>query len=72
MSTEERRQFLINYAIDKIIAYLIEERGISLEEALDVVYSSEAIEILQDETIALTSYSPSYIYELFTRSLAIF
>lgn len=65
MSEEARRQFLVNYAVDQMTAFLVEDRHISLEQALDLVYSSRVYDLLQDETADLTSSSPAYIYELF-------
>lgn len=69
MSDETRRQFLIDYAIDQMTAFLIEDRHISLEEALNIVYSSRVYDLLQDETADLTSNSPAYIYELLKQEL---
>lgn len=69
MSEETQRQFLINYAIDQMTAFLIEDRHISLEQALDLIYSSRIYDLLQDDTINLTENSPSYIYELLKQEL---
>ncbi len=38
MSDESRRDFLINYIVDKLTAFLIEDRGLPIEQALDVVF----------------------------------
>ena len=64
MSEGAQRQFLIDYAIDQMTSFLIEDRKIPLEQALDIVYSSRIYDLLQDETAGLTSNSPAYIYEL--------
>lgn len=64
MSEETRTQFLVNYAIDKLTAFLMEDRDISLEQALDIVYTSRVYELLQDRAADLTADSPAYIYEL--------
>lgn len=61
---ETRTQFLVNYAIDKLTAFLMEDRNISLEQALDIIYTSRVFELLQDRAAGLTSDSPAYIYEL--------
>lgn len=45
-------------------AYLIEDRHISLGQALDIIYNSRVYDLLLDESTDLTSDSPSYIYEL--------
>lgn len=59
-----QRQFLFNYAIDKMTAFLMEDRQIPLESALDIIYTSRIYDLLQDEATGLTSESPSYLYEL--------
>ena len=64
MSEETRTQFLVNYAIDKLTAFLMEDRDISLEQALDIIYTSRVYELLQDRAADLTADSPAYIYEL--------
>lgn len=64
MSDENRRSFLVNYIVDKLTAFLVEDRGLSLEHALDIIYSSKTYELLQDEKADLTTDSPSYVYEL--------
>lgn len=69
MSEETQRQFLIDYAIDQMTAFLIEDRKIPLGQALDIVYSSRLYDLLQDETAGLTSNSPAYIYELLKQEL---
>ena len=69
MSEGAQRQFLIDYAIDQMTSFLIVDRKIPLEQALDIVYSSRLYDLLQDETAGLTSNSPAYIYELLKQEL---
>ena len=69
MSEGAQRQFLIDYAIDQMTSFLIEDRKIPLEQALDIVYSSRIYDLLQDETAGLTSNSPAYIDELLKQEL---
>lgn len=64
MSETQRKHFLTNYIVDQITAFLMEDRGISIEQALDIIYSSRLYDALLDEQTGLSSYSPSYIYEL--------
>lgn len=64
MSEETRIEFLKNYAIDKLTAFLMEDRHVSLEHALDTVYASRIYDLLQDRAADLTADSPAYIYEL--------
>ncbi len=64
MIEETQRQFLANYAIDKLTAFLMEDRNFSLEHALDTIYASRVYDLLQDTAADLTADSPAYIYEL--------
>ena len=70
MSDESRRSFLINYAVDQLTAFLMEDREVSLEQALDIIYSSKTYDLLLDDSTGLTSESPSYLYELLKVELA--
>lgn len=64
MSEETQREFLVNYAIDKLTAFLMEDNHIPLEQALDTIYSSRIYDLLQDKAADLTADSPAYLYEL--------
>lgn len=64
MNKESHRQFLINYTVDQLTIFLMNDRNISLEQALSTIYSSRIYDLLQDTTIDLVADSPSYIYEL--------
>ena len=69
MSEETQRQFLVNYAIDQITAFLMEDCHITLGQALDIIYSSRIYDLLQDDTVDLASNSPAYIYELLKQEI---
>ena len=69
MSEETQRQFLVNYAIDQITAFLMEDCHITLGQALDIIYSSRFYDLLQDDTVDLASNSPAYIYELLKQEI---
>lgn len=64
MSEENQRQFLVHYIIDQLAGYLMEDRRISLDLALDIIYSSNTYDLLQDKDTGLTANSPAYVYEL--------
>lgn len=63
-------EYLISKSIDYMVACLIEERNMSLEEAMDVVYRSEVIRMLQIPDGELYVQSPAYVYELLCKELA--
>ena len=55
---------LTDYIISEMTAYLMEDYGYSLEKALDTVYTSRTIELLQIEDGELYVQSPAYVYEM--------
>lgn len=69
MSDENRREFLVNYAVDQIVRYLIEDGEMSIEQALNRVYTSRTFALLNDTESGLASESPAYIYELLKREI---
>ncbi len=69
MSDENRREFLVNYAVDQIVGYLIEDGEMSIEQALNRVYTSRTFALLNDPESGLASESPAYIYELLKREI---
>lgn len=52
-----------------VIVRLIEEMGLSMREAMDVVYRSKTYEALSDPQTGLYFQSPSYVYEELEREL---
>ena len=71
MSDENRRNFLVNYAVDQLTAFLMEDLQIKLGSALEIIYSSRIYDLLQDQSAGLTTESPSYIYELLKKEIAV-
>jgi hypothetical protein len=69
MSEDTLKQFLVSYIVDKLTGYLMEDRHVTLEQALDLIYSSRIYDLLQDKEADLTADSPSYIYGLLTVEL---
>lgn len=57
--------FLIDHALSELVRYVVEDDHCSVEQAMDKVYSSSIMPLLQDEEGELYVQSPSYIYELY-------
>lgn len=66
---EQIREYLVSKAIDYMVATLVEEHNMSLENAIDVVYQSEVIRLLQIPDGELYAQSPAYVYELLCKEL---
>ena len=56
--------YLTNYALSELVKYVIEDTGCSVEQAMERVYNSPLMEILQDEEGELYVQRPAYLYEL--------
>lgn len=61
--------FLTDHVISEMTSYLMEDYGYSLEEALDAIYTSHTLELLQIEEGELYVQSPAYVYELLLKEL---
>jgi hypothetical protein len=60
---------MIETAIGLSAEYLVEDRGMTVEDALDAVYNSTVYEQLLDRSTGLYRESPAYIYELLKKEL---
>lgn len=63
-SKEQIREYLISNIIDKMVQYLIDDEALDLEQAMDRVYRSQTIRLLQIPEGELFVQSPAYIYEM--------
>ena len=61
---EQIREYLISNAINKMVEYTMEEESLSLEQAMDIVYRSQTIQLLQMPEGELYVQSPAYVYEM--------
>ncbi len=61
---EQIREYLISNTIDKMVQYLIEDDSFTLEQAMDRVYRSQTIKLLQIPEGELYVQSPAYVYEM--------
>lgn len=56
--------FLTDNIINEMTQFLIDDYGYTLEKALDTIYTSHVLTLLQQEEGELYVQSPSYVYEL--------
>lgn len=64
--------FLTDHIISEMTQYLIDDYGYSLEKALDVIYTSKTIELLEIEEGELYVQSPAYVYDLLLEELKLY
>lgn len=60
--TKAQLQFIINSDVERMAQYLIEGNGVTIINALDMIYNSQIYQKLQDRKTGLYLYSPAYIY----------
>ena len=56
--------FLTDYVLSELVKYVMEDKGYSIEQAMEYVYNSPLMLALQDEEGELYVQSPAYLYEL--------
>lgn len=64
MTKEQIRTFLIDNALNKLVAFVMEDKQCNLLTAMKEVYASPVVKWLQDSNDDLYTQSPAYIYEL--------
>ena len=60
----DQQQEMIVYTIQEVIRYLIEDNGISMEQAMEKFYMSEVFSKLNDIETGLYLEGAAYIYEM--------
>lgn len=64
-----QQQEMIEYTIQEVVRYLVEDKGISMEQALEQFYMSEIFEKLNDIETGLYLEGSTYIYEMLKREI---
>lgn len=64
--------FLTDKIISDMTQFLMDDYGYSMEKALDMIYTSHLMTILQDYESELYVQSPSYNYELLIKELKLY
>lgn len=67
--TPEQKQLLKDELSVEIAGFLIDDYNYSPEEAIDVLYTSETFERLQDDATGLYYQSPGYVYSFLQNEL---
>ena len=68
---DQIRDYLVSNTIDKMVEFLIVNENLSLDQAMDMVYSSDTIKTLQNVEGDLFVQSPDYVYELIKKEYRI-
>lgn len=59
-----QQQEMIEYTIQEVIRYLVEDNGVTMEQAMDQFYLSGTFEKLNDIETGLYLEGSAYIYEM--------
>ena len=63
--------YLTDYALSELVRYVMEDTGCGIEQAMEKVYNSHLMDLLQDEDSELYVQSPAYLYELMNKDIKI-
>lgn len=69
--TNAEFQFIVNSVAGDMIAYLMEDNGVTMPEAFDKVYRSATYQKLLEKSTGLYRNSSAYTYEYLKRELAL-
>lgn len=62
-------ELLTDDILSEMTRYLMEDYGYSLEKALETVYTSSTLKLLQKEEAELFIQSPAYVYDILLKEL---
>ncbi len=69
--TPEQKQLMKDELSVEIAGFLVDDYKYSPEEAIDVLYTSETFDRLQDDSTGLYYQSPGYVYSFLQNELNI-
>lgn len=70
MLTEQAKSFMIEEIAKEIVLLLMEEKGVSMREAIHTLYTSDTYARLIDTKNQLYAQSTAYVYEYLENELA--
>ena len=66
----QKQKMMIEFTIQDLVKYLVDDRQSSIREAMTLVYNSELFEKLLDVETGLYLESPLYVYDILKDELA--
>ena len=64
-----QQQEMIEYTTQEVLGYLIEDNGMTIEQAMELFFLSNTFEKLSDVETGLYLDGSAYIYELLKREI---
>ena len=62
-------QFQIEFLTQNLIKMLMQDKSLSMEDAMDIVYNSETYKKIENEKSGLYYQSPIYVMDILGREL---
>jgi hypothetical protein len=62
MTKEDKIEILTESIIDKMTEYLIEDFKLNIPSAMNIIYNSSTLELLQNKNTDLYAQSSGYVY----------
>jgi len=62
---ENKIKFMMNYITTEVILSIMEDTGLTIQEAMKIFYNSEVFDRLCDSETGLYRESGGYVYELY-------
>lgn len=69
MQEEQDKQFQIECLTNELVAMLMEERGLTMEQAMDTVYSSHTFEKVERTSTGLFYQGSVYVMDMLREEL---
>lgn len=67
-----KETFMVETLTRELIARLMEERSLSMREAMDIVYNSKTYAALNNLNTGLYFQSPAYVYDVLAEEIKVF
>ena len=67
-----KETFMVETLTRELIARLMEERSLSMREAMDIVYNSKTYAALNNLNTGLYFQSPAYVYDVLEEEIKVF
>ncbi len=63
MTDEQMHNHLINYTVDKMTEYLMDDYSLTAADALNLIYNSRTYSLLCETANGLCAQSPLYVFQ---------
>ncbi len=66
----EGLNYLVTRTTQELLKIIVEDKNITIQEAMDILYSSKTFELLCDLETHLYYESPAYVYEMLKEEIS--